>query len=113
MLQAALAADVGRVLLLHGARTQDKLLFAAELAALAKERPSQFRFEPTLTQPGNDWSGRRGRVQEHLAPLVEHVERGRVQVYVCGTKTMVDGVRSRLGELGIDPKQVASEAHGD
>ncbi len=113
MLQAALAADVQRVLLLYGARTRDKLLFGTELAELANQRRSQFRFEPTLTQPGNDWEGRRGRVQEHLAPLVEHHHRGQLRVYACGTKTMVDGVIARLGELGIDPKQIASEAHGD
>lgn len=113
MLQAALAANVERVLLLYGARTRDKLLFGTELAELAHRRQSQFRFEPTLTQPGNDWQGRRGRVQEHLAPLVEHQNQGRVHVYACGTKTMVDGVIARLGELGIDPKQISSEAHGD
>lgn len=113
MLQAALAANVTRVILLYGARTRDKLLFGSELEQLANQRQSQFRFEPTLTQPGNDWHGRRGRVQEHLAPLVEHQQRGHVHVYACGTKTMVDGVIARLGELGIDPKQIASEAHGD
>ena len=53
------------ITLLFGVRYQDGLLYQGEFEELARRFPS-FRFIPTVTRPASGWTGRIGRVQEHL-----------------------------------------------
>src|ERR1700676_4527048 len=66
MLKAVLRPDSPAFTLLFGVRYESHLLYRDEFEQLDREYP-QFRFWPTLTQPGPDWTGRTGRVQAHLA----------------------------------------------
>jgi CDP-4-dehydro-6-deoxyglucose reductase len=110
MLQASLAALPERpVTLLFGARSEADLLFGEELDELAARYPA-FSFQPTLSQAAASWSGRRGRVQTHLADLAARLSNP--AAYVCGTRTMVlDCVEILVSRLGIDPVRIKSEAH--
>src|SRR5580658_1833468 len=51
--------------LLFGVRHEHSLMYRAEFEEMAR-RYSHFRFLPTLTRPGPDWSRLTGRVQQHL-----------------------------------------------
>jgi ferredoxin-NADP reductase len=101
------------ITLLFGARYEHGLLYREDMERLAREFKT-FRFLPTLTQPGESWKGRKGRVQEHLdeaLSLRTPEEIVNVDVYVCGLKEMVDDVRQELKRRGFDRKQIIYEKY--
>ncbi|HYO82617.1 MAG TPA: FAD-binding oxidoreductase [Bryobacteraceae bacterium] len=109
MLQSYLASGgSARISLVLGVRYEASLLYRDEFEESAAKYPN-FRFVPVLSRPGADWAGRSGHVQEHV--LVAIGERRDVDVYVCGMKTMVDDMRVRLREIGLDRKQIIFEKY--
>jgi len=116
--------------LILGVRYQSHLLYSAEFETFAQQY-SQFKYWPTLTQPGPEWTGRTGRVQAHLfealaearadvaseaaAKSASATNSGAVNldldVYLCGMKAMVDEVRNLLKHMGYDRKQIRSEKY--
>ncbi|MGA2449692.1 MAG: FAD-dependent oxidoreductase [Polyangiaceae bacterium] len=113
MIHAALArgSEVPMWLLL-GVRHETDILYGDEFAALAR-RHGHVRFEVTLSQPRDDWTGRRGYVQSHVREMFLALA-ARVEVpphgYVCGLERMVRAVRDLLrGELAL-PRSVV---HGE
>jgi len=108
MLKAVLKPDAPAFTLLFGVRYESHLLYRQEFAALAREFP-QFRFWPTLTQPGADWTGRTGRVQAHLDEAIGG--RRDIDIYLCGLQPMVDDVRQILKGAGFDRKQIRYEKY--
>lgn len=97
-----------QVTLLFGARYPATLLYREEFEDLARKHRN-FRFWPTVTRPGDDWTGRTGRVQQHLDEALEG--RADLDVYLCGLKAMVDDVRSLLKQRGFDRKHVIYEKY--
>lgn len=109
MLHDRLAGDSQhRFTLLFGARYREGLLYAGEFADMAR-RYETFRFWPTLTRAAPDWTGRTGRVQEHLFEALGGCRD--VNVFVCGLKAMVDDVRAILKANGFDRKQIFYEKY--
>lgn len=94
--------------LVFGVRHQHGLLYRQEFEALQRRHPS-FRFWPTLTRPEPSWTGRIGRVQQHVCEAVG--DRRDVDVYICGLKEMVEDVRNLLKDLGFDRKRVIFERY--
>jgi ferredoxin-NADP reductase len=94
--------------LLFGVRHEHSLMYRAEFEEMARRCP-HFKFLPTLTRPGPDWTGRTGRVQEHLVECAG--ERRDVDVFLCGLKAMVDDVRNILKGMGFDRKQILYEKY--
>ena len=116
LLDALARDDRNPLVLLFGVRTRQDLLYAGELAELAAAHPN-VRIEPTLSRSDDDWTGRRGYVQHHVAELWNEL-RGEtetpadVHVYICGLNRMVASVRELLrGELGATREQVHSERY--
>ena len=110
MLQAiaAGAAAPPAITLLLGARRVEDLLYVDELEGL-KETLAGFRLVPTLSRARASWSGRRGRVQSHIAELVAAHD-GDCDLLVCGVGEMVKDVRKLAREqLGLGRDQVTSE----
>lgn len=106
---AALASDGDTPLvLLTGNRTSADLLWHRELSALTREYP-RFVYEPVLSQPDSSFSGRRGYVQDHLPEMVRALPPG-FRAYCCGSTRMVEACRAALGELGVPPERILSEA---
>jgi CDP-4-dehydro-6-deoxyglucose reductase len=115
MLGAALAAGSSApVWVLLGVRHQQDLLYADELRRAAETHPF-VRFEPTLSQPGPGWQGRKGYVQSHVRELWDELAAlgaGPPHAYVCGLERMVGSVRELLRkELGLPRQQVHSERY--
>jgi ferredoxin-NADP reductase len=94
--------------LLFGVRHEHSLMYRNEFEELAR-RFRHFRFLPTLTRPGPQWTGREGRVQAHLEEAIG--ERRDVDVFLCGLKAMVDETRNTLKEMGFDRKQLLYEKY--
>lgn len=114
MIEAAVAAGATAPMwLLFGVRHEADVLYADEMLALAKQHPS-IRFEPTLSQPGDRWSGRRGYVQAHVKELWAGLTAlgGTPHAYICGLERMVGSVREILRtDLGLPRQQVHSERY--
>ncbi len=95
------------VTLLLGVRTAEDLLYADEFHAFAQDE--HVHFLPTLSRGANDWTGRRGYVQTHLAELLGRHE-GNCDIYICGLSKMVKDVRRILkGEFGMTKDKIHSE----
>ena len=115
MIRAAVAAGgTAPLWILLGVRRQDDLLYREEFERLAKEHPF-IRFEPTLSQPEGEWSGRRGYVQTHVPGLWKELVAlgaGEPHAYICGLERMVSSVRDRLKtDLAVPRQQVHSERY--
>lgn len=108
MLKTILQTDSPAFTLLFGVRHESHLLYRDEFEEMARQHP-QFRFWPTLTQPGPDWGGRAGRVQVHLAEAIGG--RSGIDIYLCGLQPMVDDVRQILKGMGFDRKQIRYEKY--
>lgn len=110
-LRSAIVIDSpARIDLLFGARYESGLVYRDEFERLAASRP-EFRFLPTLTRPEEGWSGRTGRVQEHLDEALQGRTGAEVDVYICGLKAMVDDVREILKGRGFERKQIIYEKY--
>ena len=108
MLLSALPDGVA-ITLLFGVRYEHGLLYRQELEELARRFP-QFRFMPTITRPDELWRGAVGRVQAHLESALEN-HASTPDVYICGSKEMVDDVRAVLKQKGFDRKQIIYEKY--
>ena len=108
MLKIALQPNSPAFTLLFGVRHESHLLYRQEFEEMEREFP-QFRFWPTLTQPGPDWRGRTGRVQTHLTEAI--AGRKDIDIYLCGLRPMVDDVRQVLKGMGFDRKQIRYEKY--
>lgn len=108
MIEDRLARDAGtRTVLLHGARTPDRLFYSNRFAELESER-EPFSFLPTISRPRDGWDGRRGRVQTHLDEALGLLS-GDFDVYLCGSPHMVADLRERLTEAGVPESAVRYE----
>lgn len=111
MLQAARLHDSkARSTLLVGVRTLDELWWHSEFESWASGAASSFALVPTLSRAPQHWSGRRGRVQDHLVEIAAGSPGS--SAYVCGRPEMVsECVRLLTAELGFPNDRVFSEAH--
>jgi CDP-4-dehydro-6-deoxyglucose reductase len=94
--------------LIFGARYEYSLLYHDELSALAEAHPN-FDYRPTLTRPPDHWTGRVGRVQQPTIAALG--DRRDVDVYICGLREMVDDMRLKLKEIGLDRKRIIYEKY--
>jgi len=109
MLAPRLAVDSEhQIKLVFGVRYEHSLLYREEFEALESQH-FNFRFWPTLTRPAPAWTGRTGRVQQHLAEAIG--PRRDLDVYICGLREMVDEVRALLKGLGFERKQIIYEKY--
>ncbi|WP_231737898.1 ferredoxin--NADP reductase [Terracidiphilus gabretensis] len=115
----------------YGTRHESELYYREELEALAAKHPN-FHYIPTLSRAGEEWSGLRGHVQEHVARIIE--ERAAklgialplapvdpairpndlkfdINAYVCGLSNMITSVREKLASYGWHRKQIVAERY--
>jgi CDP-4-dehydro-6-deoxyglucose reductase len=111
LLHEALIRDQKNVpiVLLAGARSEAEVLWSEDLLALSSTSEF-FDFRPVLSQPSEEYSGRRGRVQAHLSDAVLALPSG-FAAYVCGSKAMVDECREALGRLGVVEPRLRHESY--
>ncbi|MEW6430616.1 MAG: NAD-binding oxidoreductase [Myxococcota bacterium] len=92
-------AAFGRVTALYGVTSRAHLAWQAELDAWAAQGLTVL---PTLTAADASWTGRVGRVQQHLAELLVDD----AVAFLCGQRAMVDEVRDALARRGLPPERV-------
>lgn len=97
-----------RFTLVFGVRHEHGLLYHDEWLAAARDLPN-FDYRPTLTRPPEMWHGRAGRVQQHVFECLG--DRRDMDVYICGLREMVDDLRAKLKESGLDRKRIIYEKY--
>lgn len=92
-----------KIYLLFGVRHEEDVFWTKRLEEIEKNYKN-FTLDITLSKPEKGWTGKSGRVTEHLKnhPVDHHY-------FLCGNMPMVKEVRSLLIEGGIDAKCVHFE----
>jgi glycine betaine catabolism B len=92
---------------LHSARSYEDIIARSELMLFRTDRLQVWL---TLTEPGRDWTGLKGRVdREMLASVPDLLDR---RVYVCGPEGFMTGVKQILMDLGLPSEQYHEESFG-
>jgi len=97
--------------MLYSARSQEDLIYRAELERLAGAGELELEVALTRAWP-EDWQGHRGRVDAQLLGRVAGEPAARGLVYVCGPSGFVETVANTLVELGHDAGRVRTERFG-
>jgi ferredoxin-NADP reductase/uncharacterized protein YcbX len=101
----------GAIDFIYCARTERDIIFKEELKSLTEAFPN-LRVTTTLTQePGDHWSGPRGRITAELLRQALPVINGH-RVHICGPVEMANDVTHMLQVAGVTADQIRSEAFG-
>ncbi len=97
------------ITLLFGLRYEEDIYYKEFFDQLAKNH-TNFRFLITLSKPGNDWKGEKGRVtaflNENSLPYL--LSAG---FYICGNPEMVQESEKILHEKGISVEKIHTEKY--
>ena len=100
----------GDIFLIYGIRTPADFIFEEAIAALERRNP-KLHVVVTMSKPGPDWKGARGRItKELLTQAVPDLASRRV--HLCGPPTMMEATKALLTELGVSPDRLKTEAFG-
>ncbi|MDQ3980862.1 MAG: FAD-dependent oxidoreductase [Actinomycetota bacterium] len=91
-----------------GLRLVEDICLTDELDDLVGRYPF-FRYQISLTQPPEDWTGLRGRVTETVPPLVSTLSGKRY--YLIGNGAMIEEMSNALSDLGVDRKHIYEEVY--
>jgi ferredoxin-NADP reductase/DMSO/TMAO reductase YedYZ heme-binding membrane subunit len=98
----------GHIHLVFSVRTPADVIFADELAYLAKRHPN-FHLCIVATRAGDDWRGPRGHVTAEL--LAREVrDLAQTPVYLCGPEPMMAAMRALLAGAGVPAAAIHTEA---
>jgi ferredoxin-NADP reductase/DMSO/TMAO reductase YedYZ heme-binding membrane subunit len=98
----------GHVHFVFSVRTPADVIFADELAELARRHPT-FHLCIVATRAGDDWTGARGRVTAELLHR-EVPDLARTPVYLCGPEPMMEAMRALLAGEGVPADAIHTEA---
>lgn len=96
------------IILIYSNKTRDGIVFKNELDALMKKEAFNFKALYTLTEPEEDWSGERGRVEEKMVKRLVPDFMSRV-FYTSGPPAMVDAMHDLLRNIGVDEDSIRLE----
>lgn len=90
-----------RVRLFFGLRHESDLFYTDLLRGLAAHYPS-FEYWIALSQPDPDrWAGPKGRVTDLVARHVSAADAANTEVYMCGSRPMIESCTEVLSKLGF------------
>lgn len=96
------------LILIHGNRVREQILWPEELAAMADEM--SLAVHHVLAEPPPGWQGEVGQPDEAaLRRLVTMPDRAAWLYFVCGPTPMIRGVRRSLRCLGVPRRQIVAE----
>lgn len=102
-----------QVTLLDVNTSERTIIYRAALEALQQQYPARFRLIHLLSQPTDDWTGRRGRLNnlllERLLPDLTRGPAAAALWFLCGPPDFMRMVQFTLTYLGIPPRQVRRE----
>jgi len=101
----------GQIHLIYGAQTTEQFIFRDELEYLQR-RVSNLRVAATIARAsGSSWMGSEGPITaDFLRRAVPDLAMRRI--HMCGPPGMMEALRKTLGELGVPPERIKTEAFG-
>ena len=99
--------------LVYGTRYETEIYYRDFFEEVAKKN-SNFHYMVTLSRCGEEWTGCRGYVQDHVKAVLEsRPDRGKdsMDAYICGLNLMVSANRQLLAEFGWEKKQIVFERY--
>lgn len=99
--------------LIYGTRYESEIYYRQLFESVAKRNPN-FHYMVTLSRCGEEWTGCRGYVQDHVKAVLEsRPDRGvgTMDAYICGLNLMVSANRKQLADFGWDKKQIVFERY--
>jgi ferredoxin-NADP reductase len=100
----------GDIYFIYSCRTEADFIFDNAIAALEHRNP-KLHVVVTMSKPGPNWKGPRGRLSKEL--LTQAVpDLASRRVHLCGPPEMMDATKAMLTELGVPPEQLKTEAFG-
>jgi ferredoxin-NADP reductase len=96
------------ITLVYGNRSEDEVVWGAEVDALARTGVPRLSVIHTLSQPSKSWTGRTGRIGSELVKALVEETPGDI-LYVAGPTPMVLETRDALTAAGVDASQVRVE----
>jgi ferredoxin--NADP+ reductase len=119
----------GQVVLVHGVRRAEELVYSEVIAAVQRERGDRFSYAPFVSRGivNGEWMDREkgfsGRITVALADgrlekaIGRTIDKETTQVMLCGNPAMVEEVQQLLGERGMRrhrkraPGQITTETY--
>lgn len=98
------------ITLYWGLRHEEDIFWKEEFEALAANPPAggpNFKFVLTLSQPSDAWTGKRGRVGDHV--FIEEKDLINCDFYLCGNRAMVSDMETSLLAKGVPKEQIKKE----
>lgn len=99
-----------RITLIYGNRSEDDIIFHAELSALAA-RNRRFVYVPVVETPGPDYAGERGLMDADLVAAAAGDLKA-AMVYLCGPPGMYAFCLAELERLEVPRRRVRQEMFG-
>lgn len=111
--------------MIYGNRSQDSIMFSAELEQLQKDYADRFILVQTLSRPKSNWSDlwktskeqsfRKGRVDieavewfiNEYSPYAQNAE-----YYICGPGTMIENTKKALKNIDVPNERIFIESFG-
>ena len=101
----------GHIHLVYGAQTTEQFIFRDELEYLQR-RMNNLHVSATMARAsGTAWMGSEGQITaDFLRRAIPDL--AKLRVHLCGPPGMMEALRKTLGELGVPPAQIKTEAFG-
>jgi ferredoxin-NADP reductase len=101
----------GQIHLVYGAQSTEQFIFRDELEYLQR-RMNNLHVAATMTRAaGTSWMGSEGQITaDFLKQAVPDLAKR--HVHLCGPPGMMEALRKTLGELGVPPELIKTEAFG-
>lgn len=93
---------------LYASKTEQDILFRAELDAIAQQSGGQVRVVHILSRAGESWLGEQGRLDDERLRRYTSPFTGN-RFYVCGPPPMIRSAVALLNQAGVDSRCVHSE----
>ncbi|MBI3980588.1 hypothetical protein HY345_01160 [Candidatus Microgenomates bacterium] len=93
--------------LFFGVRNEENKLFFEHFRQLEDKYPN-FIFQPVISQPNGEWQGEKGRVND-LVSKTEPKSLNRSEFYLCGSHSMIVGIKEQLMTMDVNQEDVHFE----
>ncbi len=114
ILKSALTQEPNsRVTLLYASRRERSIIFKNQLEDWQQRYPERLEVLHILSQPTDDWTGRRGRINnyrlENIVKKRRHFPAGRARFFLCGPFELMRVAEITLLFMGFAPEQIRKE----
>ncbi len=95
------------IILLYSSHSERDIIFREDFEEM-QERNRNLKVIFTVSEPGESWTGLKGRINAQMIKgnIPDYVER---VFYICGPPAMVESMENQLKELGVPEQQIKKE----